>query len=148
MSNKCDDPKLTALSQFLSIDEDDISEESNGEYSVGHGRNSEEYLVLTDKEADEKAKENISEELWAFTPSFIEDVTGVRGIAGLLKAAENKCESLNDSISDIVEHTCGIDKFVEEAIAGDGRGHFLAQYDDEEHEVKTCNETYYIYRTN
>ena len=42
----------------------------------------------------------------------------------------------------LIEETCRIDKFVDDAIDTDGRGHFISSYDGEEVEA----EEYFIYR--
>jgi hypothetical protein len=54
----------------------------------------------------------------------------------------------------MVENTCGLDDLVEEAIAADGRAHFLNTYDGHEEEFTYVDEDaeeeieFYIYRTN
>jgi hypothetical protein len=57
---------------------------------------------------------------------------------------EKCCEGCNDFFKAIIKGTCGLDKFVEDAIEADGRGHFLAYYDGEENEQGDC----FIYRVN
>ena len=51
-----------ALTEFTKDDPEDVTGVSNNRFSVGRR----EYLVLTDEEADEAAKEYIEETLWAF----------------------------------------------------------------------------------
>jgi len=110
----------------------------------------EDYLVLTDKEADMMAKDYIKESVWAFNADFILSECGLdRSGEESLKAMQQKsCESANDFILSLIEKTCGLDSFVESAISADGRGHFLSSYDGEENEIKVGKTTYYIYRTN
>lgn len=105
------------------------------------------YDVLTDSEADEKAKAYILESVWAFRPEFLAahlkdgiDIDVVKAIQG-----NEKYEDNNKAILSIIDD---VDHFVSEAIACDGRGHFLSSYDGEEHEVTIGKVTYYIYRTN
>lgn len=114
------------------------------------------YLVLTDEEADEKAKEYITESLWAFTPSFLASMTDFDEEIFQAIADNGKCESNNDTIYNTIQKTCGIDDFVEAAISADGRGHFMSSYDGCENE-ETVNipsgefegqNTFYIYRLN
>ena len=95
---------------------------------------SEDYLVLTDKEADERCREEIEEMVWAFTASFLSVHTGV-----------DKCEGNNDSYIAMIKD---FDHFVDDAISCDGRGHFLAGYDHEENHIKFDEVDYYIYRRN
>ena len=109
------------------------------------------YLVLTDSEADEKTEEQIEQLLWAFNPSFLADVTGFDVLVFEAIQANGKCESNNDAIRQLVG-----DKFnelVTDAIGADGRGHFLAGYDGEENEVNLHdytgrNEYFFVYRIN
>ena len=61
--------KEKALALYLDVDENEIEENTWGTYGIkGDGG---EYLVLTDEEADEEAKKEIKESLWAFNASFI-----------------------------------------------------------------------------
>ena len=109
------------------------------------------YLVLTDEEADEACAEYIADSLWAFNASFILSECGLDGSGeeSLRQMQEKSCEGANAFILSLVENTCGITEFAESAISADGRGHFLSQYDGEETEQETENDgTFYIYRTN
>lgn len=110
-----------------------------------------EYLVLTDKEADEKAQENILESLWAFNANFIlkhtknfKNMYNIEKKAALdaLKEAQAKsCESLNGLIFAMIDD---INDFIDNAIEADGRGHFISWYDGEENE----QDGFFIYRIN
>lgn len=103
----------------------------------------EDYLVLTDEQADERCKEEIEEMVWAFTPSFLQAHTGVD--ADAIKKIQEMCEGANEPLTAMIKD---FDYFVEDAINGDGRGHFLAGYDHEENYVTYNGTTYYIYRRN
>ena len=108
----------------------------------------EDYLVLTDEEADEAVREEIEQMVWAFTPSFLSAHTGVD--EEIFEALADRCEGNNESFKRMIKD---FDWFVEDAVRCDGRGHFLAGYDHEEHEVtyKSIDNivtTYYIYRRN
>lgn len=60
--------KTEALAGFLEIDTDEITECSDSRtFEVGQ----KEYLVLTDEEADEMARERIEDSLWVFSASFL-----------------------------------------------------------------------------
>jgi hypothetical protein len=110
--------------------------------------NNDDYYVLTDEEADEKAKEYIIDSLWAFNPSFLASMTDFDEEVFQAIADNGKCESNNDVIYNTIAKTCGIDEFVEAAIQADGRGHFMSSYDGNENEETVQGETFYIYRLN
>lgn len=111
------------------------------------------YLVLTDKEADEKCKDYIKDTLWAFNTSYIlEHMKGYQNTTdyedrcitkALSKLQEDLCETASPIIERLVED---LDEFVKDAINDDGRGHFLASYDGKEREVEVDGTKYYIYR--
>ena len=109
-----------------------------------------EWLVLTDEEADELTREEIEESLWAFNPDFIVRHMPNLGkltkkqesdLIGALGQIQSLCEDCNPLFAAIIED---MDDFVDDAIASDGRGHFLARYDDVEVELENG---LYAYRT-
>jgi len=102
------------------------------------------YIVCTDEEADELGYEYIADSVWAFTPSFLQAHTGVDG-STLKTMQESLCEGANEAITAMIKD---FDHFVDDAVASDGRGHFINSYDGSEHEVKVGNKTFYIYRVN
>jgi len=121
--------------------------------------NNDDYLVLTDEEANEKVKEYIEGSLWAFNADFIIGECGLdfSGVDSLRKMQQDSCEDANDFIRSLIDKCTDIDSFVESAVRADGRGHFLSSYDGEENEETVCefceetgeNETmFYIYRVN
>ena len=103
----------------------------------------ENWLVLTDEEADEAVREEIEEMVWAFTPSFLQAHTGVN--ADAIAKIQEMCENANDPLKAMIKD---FDHFVEDAMKCDGRGHFLAGYDHEENCITFNGITYYIYRRN
>lgn len=144
----CDaEPRIVALGRMLDGDFSGIEELSyrdNG-YKVGM----QEYLVMTDDEADDAAAEAIKDSLWAFKTEFISSHTrkglGADAQRALAKAQAELCESANDLVESMIED---MDHFIEDAIRGDGRGHFLSHYDGEEREESVNGTMYFIYRTN
>lgn len=139
-SNDQEDPRVIALSKYLDLAlEPNITYESNDIYSF----DGEEYMILTDDEADEKVAEHIKDSVWAFNPSFLSCHSGID--QDVFKLLQEKCESANEAILKLIKD---FDHFVEDAVASDGRGHFLSSYDGYENEQEHDNETYYIYRTN
>jgi hypothetical protein len=133
-----DDEKIQALMAHLKIDADEA------EQLIEDG----DYLVLTDEEADQAAKENIEESLWAFNKSFLNAHS--EAISEIPEkdfvAMQGKlCESFNKAVKAMIDD---FEHFVEDAISCDGRGHFMNTYDDEENEEKINETYYYIYRIN
>lgn len=115
-----------------------------------------EYLVVTEQEAADIIAEQVEQELWAFQPKFIiqhtflhEGITFdddeyraiVQGLAAIQDRLMEKCNSMLKGLIDV---TCGMPFFIEEAVTHQGRGHFLAPYD--EHEEQQGD--FYIYRMN
>jgi len=101
----------------------------------------EDYLVLTDEEADEKVYEYIADTVWGFTPSFLSGYTGIDEEVFVTLQEAGKYDAIRSMIQDF-------DGFVEAAVSADGRGHFLATYDHNEYDVTVYDTTYYIYRVN
>lgn len=94
-----------------------------------------EYVIaMNDEQADEACYEYIENTIWAFNPYFLEQMTDVP--AEMFEAVQDKCESINEALQILVERTCGMQDFVDQAIAEDGRGHFLSGYDGEEIELE------------
>jgi hypothetical protein len=113
-----------------------------------------ELLVCSDKGADQKARQNIRESLWAFRPSFIlshskigdmNHVSFAKVETGLQKIQGELCEDANEFVFALLK---SFKKFWRAAIAADGRGHFLAGYDSRETEIKTGDFRAFVYRTN
>jgi len=104
----------------------------------------EDYLVLTDEEADDMVRDYIEDNVWSFKPSFLRSYTGID--EEVFKVLQEKCsEDANDAIKSMIQD---FDGFVDDAVRTDGRGHFLSPYDGNEHEVTVNDTTYYIYRVN
>lgn len=103
------------------------------------------YLVLTDEEADEKAKEYILDSAWAFNPSFLSEFTGIDIQVFESIQSNNRCEGNNNAILSMIDDE---DDFAQMAISADGRGHFLSSYDGNESEGTVEGETFYIFRQN
>lgn len=142
------DNKIWALRKFL-LDENllnkeelkqtEIEEISNEQFHVDSLND--EFYVLTDDEADEKAKDYILNSVWAFNPYFLQCHTGID--SEIFELLADKCESSNDAILSMIKDQ---DEFVEDAIHSDGRGHFIACYDGFEHEINVDDEDFYIYK--
>ena len=117
--------------------------------NIFESESGEEYMVLTDEEADNEAENSIKESLWSFNADFILKHTNFyhnsteeedQIFMNSLKTMQNTlCEDANDLVYAMIED---IDIFVCSAIEEDGRGHFISMYDGEENEQNG----YYIYR--
>jgi hypothetical protein len=125
----------------------ELNDEETNEITLEYGENfhygDKEYLVLTDKEADQKAEEYIKDSVWAFNSSFLASHTGID--ESVFKLLSEKCEDSNDAILSMIKD---FDDFVGDAISSDGRGHFVANYDHDESIEEVNNTEYFIYRTN
>lgn len=141
--------KLKALSKYLEEPMKDLEPSEYGDDTFAINR--QDYMVLTDEEANTAAKDYIKESLWAFNADFIIDHSDLpyESIEMIKGYQESKCEGANETIEALITD---IDEFVDDAICADGRGHFLNTYDDEENEitikVKDKEHTFYIYRIN
>ena len=143
--------RIDALREFL-MSEGYIKEQEELTYEVEDNCFSTsfgEYLVLTDDESEEKAREEIRQSLWAFNPDFIlrhtkayENTTEYEDeaiIEALREVQSRICENANELVYALIKD---FDEFCEDAIGEDGRGHFLSWYDEKECE----SGDYYIYR--
>jgi|5B_taG_2_1085324.scaffolds.fasta_scaffold76703_2 hypothetical protein len=111
---------------------------------------SENYLVLTDEEADKAVRDYIEESVWTFHSSFLQKHTKIP--IETIEKIQEMCEKANEPLKAIIKD---FDAFVEEAstplpekFTTTGRGHFLASYDHEENKITFNGITYYIYRRN
>jgi len=138
-----EDCRADALAEFLSVALEDVQEASYGEntYDAEGG----EWLVLMEAEADDAAREAIRESVWAFRPEFLASYVPDGIDADTLQAIQGeRCEDANAPILALVEAGSGFADFASDAIAADGRGHFLSHYDGEEHDAGE----FYVYRVN
>lgn len=113
------------------------------------------YLILTEEEADKKAKEEILNSLWIFNPDFLVDYINYDYnsteekkalILGLLTIQNKLCENANKIIEILVKDN--LEDLINDAIESDGRGAFLSTYNGEEEDIidPDTKEIYYIYR--
>jgi hypothetical protein len=134
--------RVKALQNHLELNDEETNQITleNGKYFHFGDK---EYLVLTEDEAEEKATDYIKESVWAFNSSFLSSHTGID--EDVFKLLSEKCEDSNDAILSMIKD---FDHFVSDAISSDGRGHFIASYDHDEHIEEINNTEYFIYRTN
>ena len=142
------DDEVIALAKHLDISLDEASLHCD---HMGNGfieYRKECYYVLNDEDADERARDVIQEQVWAFNADFLcmymagdltaEMVNDMRG---------NQCEAVNDAFVALIEAGSGMEEFTTDAFGADGRGHFLNSYDGEEYEEEVNGTTYYIYQS-
>lgn len=103
-----------------------------------------EYIVLTENEAYQRATEYIEDTLWAFNSNFLAGYTRVD--ESVFEQLSLQCENANVPIRTLIQANGGLDEFVSAAVAADGLGHFISQYDGEEHEVIIGSKVWYIFR--
>jgi hypothetical protein len=132
--------EIVAICEELSCDKDEVE----------NFIDSDDYSVLTEEEANEKASSYIKDSLWAFNPSFLSEETGIDKSVFKAISDNGKCESNNDAIESIIKgcNNCDMESFIESAIGADGRGHFLSNYDGNEIELHPEGRDIYIYRNN
>lgn len=134
--------KEEALAKFLNcgIEEISVTRYDEDTFDAPGG----DYMVLTDEEANQKARDYILDSAWAFNKSFLnghsEAISNIpdkdyNEMAGRLR------ESFNKAVLAMIDDE---ESFIDDAIASDGRGHFLSTYDSEENEQGE----YFIYRVN
>ena len=133
--------KVRALQNHLNLDDEEVNNITFNGNEFIHGDR--EYLVLEDEEADKRAEEYIKDTAWAFKPSFLSAHTGID--EDVFKILSEKCEDSNDAVLSMIKD---FDHFVSDAISSDGRGHFIATYDNDESIEEINNTEYFIYRTN
>ncbi len=143
--------KKEALAEHLECSLDDLEQANYDENLFELGVES--YLVLDEEEADQYVRDRILESLWAFNTDFILshsrieiNETNEDAILKALKQMQEKlCENANPLVRALLDDE---ESFIEDAVEADGRGHFLAGYDNEEHEVNHEDEIFFIYRQN
>lgn len=141
------DPRILALltlPDLSSFEYDEVEEVYYAEacYSLG----SQEWVVLTEDEANDKVAEDIRESLWAFNTTFLSDYMPLDADM-LYDLRGDRCEGANAAILALVGSRIG--ELITDAIALDGRGHFTNSYDGREYEVQTdSGEDFLAYRVN
>jgi len=146
--------RMLVLAEYLGIKEEDVENEIIETSHCDKTFEAEgcEYMVLTDDEADEYAKENIEQSVWAFVPNFIISHSEVLDYddasEAIIKAIQEQCENGNEAMTKLIDN---MEEFIEDAKQADGRGHFMNSYDGDEIEMfgsKATAEDMYIYRMN
>lgn len=159
-----DAAKVMALCEHLECQPDEVEKLRYDHFGLTlFSAEGKDFAVGTDDESYEAASKEIEQSAWAFNSSFLAEFTGLP--EEMFKAVQDKCEDANDAVLQCINQAGGgLEDFVDLAISADGRGHFLAGYDHEEHLIvldepddeKECDrfweltdtDQFYIYRTN
>lgn len=123
--------RIFTLARFLGVDSRDIFQSKYDEFIFEVG--SEEYLVLTPEEAEERAFMEIESMLWAFNLEFIRGYMpkmNDQAVKCLEEMRSKLCESSNDLFLALVGDN--LNRLSKDAISAEGIGHFLSYYDGEE----------------
>lgn len=92
-----------------------------------------EMALATDRMADKAVYASIMDSLWAFRTEFLLSYMP-RGVnMEMLKAIKDQYEAGNEVIKSWLRNK---QQFVRDAVASDGRGHFMSTYDGAEHELQ------------
>lgn len=101
------------------------------------------FLILNDGQADLQAREVVLDTAWAFNADFLAKLTGIDQT--VYECLQRLCEDANTAVLKLIEATCGVDKFVQAAIAADGRGHFISPMDGKEIAVLINGIRHFVY---
>ena len=109
-----------------------------------------EYRFLRSDIADSKAIEYIKDLVWAFNPDFIIQHSKAldydNASLKIIEAIQAQCENGNEAMLRLIDDFVD---FADDAIAADGRGHFLSAYDGKERDLDAPYESsYFYYRIN
>jgi hypothetical protein len=132
--------KIVGLAEHLDIEAEDVYGISMSDDECTFTIHTGDWLVCTDEEADEKAGENIEQEVWAFNTDFLLGFMPNYISESMVDACKERYEDSNDDILELIKAGSGLEKFFQDAIASDGRGHFLDLYSGEEEEIRVCVE--------
>jgi len=135
-------PQVRALCSHLECEPEELSLKRHDHYGLAvysYGRR--EFAIGDDNEADKAVRDNIKDSVWSFRPGFLSSYTGLPD--EVFTALQDQCEDSNDAVLQCIKRTKHrLAGFVDEAVAADGRGHFLSPYDGDENEV----DNFYIYQ--
>lgn len=133
-------PAVRALCLHLDITPDYITEAGTKAFMAGGTQ----YLVLTNDEATTQARAHIRESVWAFRPEFLAKYVPISVKA--IQKLQEACENANPALLAMLDQAGKFKQFADDAIAADGRGHFLSNYDNKEVVIAGDGQPFYIYR--
>lgn len=134
--------RKNALARFLNCPANQIF---NGEYGTNSFTNLyEDYLVLSESEANEEAKKQV----WSYIPTFDTDFL-IKHLAKPIPKEEikellsNHCDNCLLIIASLI---VDYEQFAQEAIEIYGRAYFICFKDKTEYKLKYGGKEYFIYR--
>lgn len=138
-------PAVRALCSHLNITPDYVTEAGTKAFVAGGTQ----YLVLSDDEATLQAYAHIRDSVWAFRPEFLAKYVPMPVKA--IQKLQELCEDANPALLAMLDQAGKFKQFADDAIAADGRGHFLSNYDGKEAVVASDSvagdgQSFYIYR--
>ena len=135
---------IKKICELINVLPTELQIEHNYEHSYTITNGNEKYEVDLYDNAIERAKEYITENLWAFNINFIGAHSKLNSAAleALDKSRQEICEDANDLVKAVITD---LDYFCEDAIRCDGLGHFLSSYDGNYEEL---NSEIVLWRTN
>ncbi len=119
-----------ALVNHLNVSIDEVKEIKEFDNNIFEYR-TKEFRVLTDQEAIQATKEEIERELWLIKPYELASLTGQPQIM-FEKVNRDVVGKTNKEIKQMINESCGMDKFVNNLIEKNGRSFYLANCDDKE----------------
>lgn len=133
----------------LSVSEvEDVEEGGEGRWSV----QGTDYVCGNEDEVIDLIYEYMSDSLWCFNPSFLEDYgaldkMGWTDVTSILTALQEQCEGANDAIKALVDWDKTGGTMATDVFNADGIGNILNGWDGNDYEITVSNTTYYICRT-
>jgi hypothetical protein len=100
------------------------------------------YLVLTEEEAKNNFVDSLKQSFWTLSTDYLSERTGAdKKVFNELVA---KGESANDAVAAIIDETCGLDDFIENALEFFPLGYFLES--DDWQRIDYYYRGFFIYR--
>lgn len=103
------------------------------------------YEIYNAAVAEERVRERIAEDLWAFHAGYLADMTSLPEV--IFSALSNQMnEDASPHIRRLIDVSCGFEAFALDVIKLNGRGFYLADYDGHEQTIKVDGRFFYVYR--
>lgn len=128
----------------FSVDDWEITDLNPGETTRNWLGYSDDWLVLTEEEADVLARDNLRESIQYAHSEFLAATTGLPEVAFAALVTNNDY----DAIAQLIEASGRMDEVLSAVLDVEGRGPTIAAYDSEEHEVQVGLHYLYLYRVN
>lgn len=105
------------------------------------------YEIYSPAVAEERVRERIAEDLWAFHAGYLADMTSLPEV--IFSALSNQMnEDASPHIRRLIDVSCGFEAFALDVIKLNGRGFYIAQYDQYEQPIMVGGHLFYVYRQN